>query len=470
MSDSESDKSELDELLKNDENVTFKSLGLCSEILEITSSINWKKPTKIQAQAIPHALNGNDVVGLAETGSGKTGAFVLPILEKLLIAKQRKFALCMAPTRELALQINEEFRTLGSNIGIKTVCIYGGVDMMEQAMQLSNNPHVIIATPGRLVDHLKKTKGFNLKSIKFLVLDEADKMLDQNYQVEVDTILSLLPRTRQTLFFSATMTKQVKKLQRAALNDPIKVSVSKKNQAVQTLKQFYCFVPKVDKETLLVWLLNENQGKSIMVFCNQCNTCAEINATLRILGFESFALFGKGMTQDRRSQVLNKFRSKKSQILVATDVASRGLNIPHVDLVINYDISDNKKTYIHRVGRTARAGKSGVAATLVTQYDIQVFQELEAFLKIKLEAFPSGFKNGYNDSEVELLKTRVSPAIREARSNLKEIEMKNKSSLKNNKRKHGLDPLDDSEQTGILDTFKRTMKGSKNGKGKRRKK
>jgi len=371
----------------------------------------------------------------------------------------------MAPTRELALQINQEFRNLGSSINLKTACIYGGVDMMEQAMQLAQNPHIIIATPGRLVDHLEKTKGFHLKSIKFLVLDEADKMLEQNYQVEVDKILSLLPRNRQTLFFSATMTKQVKKLQRAALKDPVKVLISKKNKSVDTLEQYYCFVPKINKETLLVWLLNENQGKSIIVFCNQCNTCAELNAMLRILGSSSYAMFGKGMTQERRLEVLNKFKSKKSQILIATDVASRGLDIPHVDMVINYDISDNKKTYIHRVGRTARAGRKGTAVTLITQYEIQVYQELEAFLKLKMTAYPSGFKNGFDESEIELLKTRVEPAIRQGKQNLKDSESKIKS-----RKRSKFDPLDDSEQTNILDFYKRSMKGSKQGKGKRRKK
>jgi len=268
MSDSsehEEEKELVDNLLENDdETQTFKSLKLCDELVEVCTSIGWKKPSPIQAQAIPPTLDGQDVVGLAETGSGKTGAFVLPILQKLLEVNKRKFALCLAPTRELAIQISDEFRTLGATIGIKTVCIYGGVDMMEQAMQLAQNPHVIIATPGRLVDHLEKTKGFSLKTVQFLVLDEADKMLDQNFQVELDKILSLLPRTRQTLFFSATMTKQVKKLQRAALKDPVRVSINKKNKSVDTLDQKYIFVPKLDQSTTLVWLLNEYQGKSIM--------------------------------------------------------------------------------------------------------------------------------------------------------------------------------------------------------------
>ena len=257
-SDHEENPEKVDDLLANeDKTQTFKSLKLCDELIEVTEQIGWKQPSKIQAQSIPPALDGQDVVGLAETGSGKTGAFVLPILHKLLEENKRKFALCLAPTRELAIQISDEFRTLGATIGIKTACIYGGVDMMEQAMQLAQNPHVIIATPGRLVDHLEKTKGFNLKTIKFLVLDEADKMLDQNFQVELDKILSLLPRTRQTLFFSATMTKQVKKLQRAALNDPVRISINKKNKSVDTLDQKYMFVPKIDQSTSLVWLLNE---------------------------------------------------------------------------------------------------------------------------------------------------------------------------------------------------------------------
>ena len=212
-------------------------------------------------------------------------------------------------------------------------------------------------------------------------------MLDQNYQVEVDKILSQLPRQRQTLFFSATMTKQVKKLQRAALQNPVMVQVSHKNKAVDNLTQNYIFVPNKDKTSLLVWLLNENNGKSVIVFCNQCNTCAELNATLRVLGMESFAMFGKGMTQDRRLEVLNKFKSKKAQILIATDVAARGLDISHVDMVINFDLPDNKKTYLHRVGRTARAGRSGLAVNVVTQYDVITFQKLEAYIKIRMLAY-----------------------------------------------------------------------------------
>jgi len=467
MSDSsehEEEKELVDNLLENDdETQTFKSLKLCDELVEVCTSIGWKKPSPIQAQAIPPTLDGQDVVGLAETGSGKTGAFVLPILQKLLEVNKRKFALCLAPTRELAIQISDEFRTLGATIGIKTVCIYGGVDMMEQAMQLAQNPHVIIATPGRLVDHLEKTKGFSLKTVQFLVLDEADKMLDQNFQVELDKILSLLPRTRQTLFFSATMTKQVKKLQRAALKDPVRVSINKKNKSVDTLDQKYIFVPKLDQSTTLVWLLNEYKGKSIIVFCNQCNTCAELNATLRILGMSSHAMFGKGMTQERRLEVLNLFKSKQGQIMIATDVASRGLDIPLVDVVVNYDISENKKTYIHRVGRTARAGRSGQAVTIINQYSIQIYQELEAFLKIKLEAF-GGYKNGYDDGEVELLKTRVQPAIREGKVQIKEADLKKGYKGKRKAGGKSYDPLDDSEQTGILDTFTRKTSGKSGGK------
>ena len=197
------------------------------------------------------------------------------------------------------------------------------------------------------------------------------------------------------------------------------------------------------------------------VFCNQCNTCAELNATLRILGMPSHAMFGKGMTQERRLEVLNLFKSKQGQILVATDVASRGLDIPLVDVVINYDISDNKKTYIHRVGRTARAGRTGHAITIINQYSIPIFQELEAFLKIRMSAY-GGYKNGYDEGEVELLKTRVQPAIREGKVQIKEADLK-----KGRKRKGGkYDPLDDSEQTGILDTFTRKTSGKKNRKRK----
>jgi ATP-dependent RNA helicase DDX47/RRP3 len=205
--------------------------------------LKWKEPSKIQREAIPVALQGKDVIGLAETGSGKTAAFALPILQSLLENPQRYFALILTPTRELAFQISEQFEALGSSVGVKCAVIVGGMDMMSQALILSKKPHILIATPGRLLDHLENTKGFNLKALKYLVMDEADRILNMDFEVEVDKILKVIPRERRTFLFSATMTKKVKKLQRACLHDPVKVEVSTKYQTVEKLQQFYIFIP-----------------------------------------------------------------------------------------------------------------------------------------------------------------------------------------------------------------------------------
>ena len=214
----------------NEGEVTFKSLGVLDALCDAINGIGWTKPTEIQQHAIPEALKGRDIIGLAETGSGKTGAFAIPILQALLQRPQRLFAVILAPTRELAFQINEVFEALGSAIALRSVCVVGGIDMMTQAIALAKQPHIIVATPGRLVDHLQHTKGFSLRTLKFLVMDEADRMLSMDFEEELNQILAVIPRERSTFLFSATMTQKVAKLQKASLTDPVKVEVSNKFQ------------------------------------------------------------------------------------------------------------------------------------------------------------------------------------------------------------------------------------------------
>lgn len=303
---------------------------------------------------------------MAETGSGKTAAFALPILQALLETPTRLFALVLTPTRELAFQISEQFEALGASIGVKCAVVVGGVDMMTQALMLAKKPHVVIATPGRLVDHLENTKGFNLRSLRYLVMDEADRILDMDFETEVDKILKVIPRERVTYLYSATMTKKVQKLQRASLHSPVKVEVSTKYQTVEKLQQSYLFIPSKYKDCYLVSVLNELAGNTFMIFCGTCNNTQRTALLLRNLGLNAIPLHGK-MNQAKRLGALNKFRSKARSILVATDVASRGLDIPHVDVVVNFDIPSHSKDYIHRVGRTARAGRAGRSITFVTQ-------------------------------------------------------------------------------------------------------
>jgi len=310
-------------------------------------------------------------------------AAALPILHKLLYNPQPLYAVVVSPTRELALQIVEAFDGLGVGIGLKTVAIVGGVDEMSQMRALAKKPHVIVATPGRLVFHLENMKGFSLRSVKFLVLDEADRILHEDFEKEIDVILAALPRERQTFLFSATMTNKVQKLQRASLVNPVKVEVSSKYSTVDTLRQEYLFLPFAYKDCYLAYVCSEFAGSSAIIFCCTCSNAQRIAIMLRTLGFGAIPIHGK-MSQSKRVASLNKFKAGQRSILVATDVASRGLDIPSVDLVINFEIPRNSKDYVHRVGRTARAGRSGRAITFVTQYDVELYQRIEALLGKKL--------------------------------------------------------------------------------------
>uniref|UniRef100_A0A673LHG9 Uncharacterized protein n=1 Tax=Sinocyclocheilus rhinocerous TaxID=307959 RepID=A0A673LHG9_9TELE len=377
-----------------------------SFLCEACDLLGWKKPTKIQIEAIPVALEGRDVIGLAETGSGKTGAFALPILQCLLASAQRLHSLILTPTRELAFQIAEHFDALGSSIGVKT------------------------ATPGRLIDHLENTKGFNLRALKYLVMDEADRILNMDFESEVDKILKVIPRDRRTFLFSATMTKKVQKLQRAALQDPVKCTVSSKYATVDKLQQYYIFIPSKYKDCYLVSILNELAGNSFMVFCGTCNNAQRVALLLRNLGITAIPLHGQ------MSQL-------SGNAGVRRDCCCEFLFISTADDV----------DYIHRVGRTARAGRSGKSITFVTQYDVELFQRIEALIGKKLPAFPT------QEEEVMMLLERVSEAQRFAR-----IEMK-ESSEKRKRPKADEEEADDREQSSGV--RKKIKGGSFRGRAKR---
>jgi len=393
---------------------SFKSLGACETLQEACDRLEWKTATRIQASVLPEAFEGRDIIGLAETGSGKTGAFCLPILQGLLRKPVKgTAALILTPTRELAFQILQVVQGLGQAMGATAVCVVGGVDRTSQAIALGRNPHVVIATPGRLLDHLKDTKGFNLNKVRYLVLDEADRMLSMDFEEELHQILDNMPEQRQTLLFSATMTTQVAKLERASLKDPVKVQVSTKFQTPKQLLQSYLFIPAKYKDCYLTYLINEHAGQSILVFGATCNNVQRLALMLRNLGFPAVCLHGQ-MDQSKRLGALQKFSSGDRTILLCTDVASRGLDLPQVDLVINFDLPGHGKEYIHRVGRTARAGKSGRAIAMVTQYDVEVYQRLEALLGKKLDEWKT------DEKTVLVLLERVSDAQRMATRELKE--------------------------------------------------
>jgi ATP-dependent RNA helicase DDX47/RRP3 len=393
----------------------FAALGVCDELAQACASLGWKAPSAIQTESIPQALQGKDVIGLAQTGSGKTGAFALPILQELLDSPQAFFALVLSPTRELAIQIAEQFEALGAGIGVKTATLVGGIDMMSQSIALGKRPHVVVGTPGRVVDHLTNTKGFGLKQLKVLCLDEADRLLNLDFEQEIDQILKVVPRDRRTQLFSATMTSKVAKLQRACLRNPVKVEVSAKYSTVDSLKQNYLFVPAKHKDCYVNYLFDELSASTTMVFTRTCDQTRKLALVARNLGFGAVPIHGQ-MSQPKRLGALNKFKSGERSILVATDVASRGLDIPAVDVVINYDVPQNSKDYVHRVGRTARAGRSGLAVTLVTQYDVELYQKIERLIGKKLEAYPAP------EEAVLLLNERVNEAQRIAANQMREAD------------------------------------------------
>jgi len=440
-----------------DETHTFESLGIAPQILATIKKLGYKAPTKIQSEAIPVALKGSDIIGLAQTGSGKTAAYAIPIIQAFMEKPQGLFACVVAPTRELGYQISEQFEALGASVGLKSVVIVGGMDHMTQAIALAKKPHVVIGTPGRLVFHLEQTKGFSLHTVKYLVLDEADRLLNMDFEEEITKLLRVLPKERKTYLYSATMTQKVAKLQRVCLMNPVKLEITSKYQTVDTLVQQYLFIPHKYKECYLVMVLNDFAGNTTIIFTATCAASARITLTLRHLGYKAVPINGD-MSQDKRLVALNKFKAGERNILVATDVAARGLDIPAVDLVINFDVPQSSKDYIHRVGRTARAGRAGRAVTIVTQYDVELYQKIEELIKLKLEAYPT-------QEDVALAQLeRVNEAERLAAVKMRELGApevaRNLAKLPNT------EGAEDSEDVNFLAVKKRkNNNGNNNGNG-----
>lgn len=286
--------------------------------------------------------------------------------------------------------------------------------MVSQAIALSKKPHVIVGTPGRVADHMANTKGFHLKKLKYLIFDEADRLLSMDFEKQINMILTQIPKDRSTYLFSATMTSKVQKLERASLRDPVKVEVNTKYKTVDTLVQNYIFIPAKHKETYLVYLLTMFAGQKTIIFTTTCNMSMRLALMLRNLNFKAVNINGQ-LSQIQRLAALNKFKTGERPILIATDVASRGLDIPHVDLVLNFDMPQNSKDYVHRVGRTARAGQTGRAITIVTQYDIEVLQRIESLIGQKLEQYAE-----VQDKDALMLSDSVVEATRIANMELRE--------------------------------------------------
>eukprot|EP00741_Cyanophora_paradoxa_P019107 tig00021122_g18449.t1 len=368
--------------------VTFMELGLDGWLVETVRNMGIARPTPIQENCIPPILEGRDVLGAAQTGSGKTAAFALPILQKLSEEPFGIFALVLTPTRELAFQIAEQFRAFGASIGLRDVVIVGGMDMMQQAIALAKRPHVVIATPGRLLDHMRSSSTADWSRLRFLVCDEADRLLAGNVAEEVAEVLARLPASRQTLLFSATVSEALEELQQLSPRKPFSYSAPSAGSTVEGLREEYMFMPAKVKDVYLAHLLRRHADTTAIVFAPSCRACEYVALLLRELGTRCTALHSYA-SQPERLAALAKFKNGVVSVLVATDVASRGLDIPTVGLVVNYNVPAVAKEYVHRVGRTARAGRGGRAVTLVTQYDVALVQAIEAFTGAPRPAAPA---------------------------------------------------------------------------------
>ena len=369
--------------------ITFQSLGLSQPLLDAIDELGYERPSPIQALTIPPAMAGKDLVGLSETGSGKTAAFAWPALQKIDIDLHEAQVLILSPTRELCMQVCEEVHRLGAKLkGLRAIPIYGGAPIDRQITQLRRGAHIIVGTPGRLLDHLRR-KTFEPGTIKLAVLDEADRMLDMGFREDMEDLLAGLHEDRQTLFFSATMNKQVQKLIQKFGNEPEELAITQKTRTVDTIEQSYYEVRNRSKIEVLVRLLDMENPRLAVIFCNTKRSVDECTESLLARGYGA-RLHGD-ISQQLRERTTQRFRDRKFELLVATDVAARGLDIDDLETVFNYDIPQDPEDYVHRIGRTGRAGRAGRAISFVFGRDIYRLQSIERYTrqKIRREKIPT---------------------------------------------------------------------------------
>lgn len=359
----------------------FENLNIIGPILKALKSEGYTSPTPIQEQSIPAILEGNDLEGCAQTGTGKTAAFAIPTLQ-LLYSKKRAekgplsiTALVLAPTRELAIQIGESFTSYGKYTGLKNAVIFGGVSQKSQTDVLKAGVDILIATPGRLLD-LMQQKYVSLQHIKFFVLDEADRMLDMGLGHDVKRVIAKLPKNRQTMLFSATMPQGISKLIDSILINPVKVEVAPVSSTIDTIKQSVYFVEKRNKKSLLIHLLKDKAFESVLVFSRTKHGANKITGDLIKVGIKAQAIHGN-KSQSARQLALSNFKEKKIRVLVATDIAARGIDVEKLSHVINFDLPDVPETYVHRIGRTGRAGAEGAALSFCDPEEREALRNIE---------------------------------------------------------------------------------------------
>ena len=369
----------------------FADLKLAPEILKALSESGYTAPTPIQMQAIPLVLEGHDLMAGAQTGTGKTAAFSLPLLQRLLPfassspspARHAVRALILVPTRELAIQVEASIKAYAKHTHLRSLVVFGGVDIKTQTPSLRNGVEILVATPGRLLDHIEQ-KSVQLNQVQVLVLDEADRMLDMGFMPDLKRILALLPKQRQNLLFSATFSSEIKKLSSEFLVNPKLLEVARSNATSENVTQKVCMADTAEKHALLASLLRSTDARQALVFTKTKLSASKIARQLQREGFAADAIHGD-KSQNERIQVLDAFKSGKISVLIATDVAARGLDIEQLPLVVNYEIPSAAEDYVHRIGRTGRAGALGIAISLVAPEEEKYLLEIEKLIKTKLQ-------------------------------------------------------------------------------------
>ncbi|GAB2773964.1 hypothetical protein GCM10027275_16220 [Rhabdobacter roseus] len=363
---------------------TFADLGLSENILKAVNEMGFEKPSPIQEQGIPPVMQGYDVIGQAQTGTGKTAAFGIPVLEKIDPTNNAVQALILCPTRELAVQVSEEISRLGKYMrGIRIETIYGGDSIERQIRSLKKGVHIVVGTPGRVMDHMqRRTLHFN--EVQMMVLDEADEMLDMGFREDIESILKEMPEERQTILFSATMSKPIMSITKRFQNDPVLIKVVRNELTNQNIEQVYFEVKPQAKVEVMTRLIDMYHLQSLLVFCNTKRKVDEIVEELQLRGYASEGLHGD-LRQQQRTNVMSKFKAGVTTILVATDVAARGIDVSGLDAVINYDVPLDEEYYVHRIGRTGRAGMSGRAFSLVARDEKYRLRQIEGYTKVKIE-------------------------------------------------------------------------------------
>jgi ATP-dependent RNA helicase RhlE len=365
---------------------SFYGLGIAPSLLDRIEELGFRHPTPIQFKAIPVACAGDDVIGIAQTGTGKTLAFSIPMLQQM--HARGKNGLILLPTRELAVQVEETLQKLAAPLGLRTAVLIGGIAINPQTRQLRAKPHVIVATPGRLIDHLEQ-KHLTLDRIGVLVLDEADRMLDMGFAPQLKRILSVVPTDRQTMLFSATIPEEITKIAQAYMRKPLRVEVAPSGTAAENVDQEVYIVGKSDKTRLLGRLLEEYKG-TVLVFTRTKHGARKVARDIHMMN-HSVAELHSNRSQNQRQDALRGFSSGKYRVMVATDIAARGIDVKNIELVVNYDLPDHVEDYVHRIGRTGRAGKSGKAISLAVPEQRGDIRQIEKLIRKSLQVkMPSG--------------------------------------------------------------------------------